>query len=259
VNGVDEPEQSRGRDDPVAVGDTWAPVRRPPPLARLVERGLAPIRPWIMWFGVGRLIGSAITIVLAVGVGWWLLRPAPLPTEAGVPYAAPLVASTTAGTGGSTTVIVAETTTTVAATTVVVHIAGAVLTPGVVELPVGSRVADGVAAAGGALVDADLAGVNLAALLLDGQQIYVPVVGEQPPLTVVVAGGSVTSVVVGPIDLNRASASELDQLPGVGPATAAAIVAHRDTNGPFSSVDDLEAVRGIGPAKVESLRPLVTT
>ena len=258
MNGVDETDEPRGRADPAAMGDMWAPARRPPALARAVERVFAPIRPWVVWFGVGRLIGSAVTIVVAIGIGWWLLRPAPLPTEASVPYAAPLVASTTAGTGGPTTLIDAGTSTTAEPTTVVVHIAGAVLTPGVVQLPVGSRVADGVAAAGGAAVDADLAGVNLAARLQDGQQIYVPRVGEQPPAGVV-AGGAVTSVAVGPIDLNRASVAELDQLPGVGPATAAAIVAHRDTNGPFSSVDDLEAVRGIGPAKVEALRPLVTT
>jgi len=258
VNGVEETEELRGRADASAVGDTWAPARRRPPLARAADRLLAPLRPWVVWFGAGRLIGGAATLVLAIGLGWWLLRPAPVPTEARLPYATPLVGSTTEVTGSATTVALGGTTT-VASTTVVVHMAGAVVAPGVVELPVGARVAEGVTAVGGALVDADLAAVNLAAVLQDGEQVYVPRVGEHPLPAAAVATGSVSSVPAGPVDVNRASASELDQLPGVGPATAAAIVAHRDANGPFGSVDDLEAVRGIGPTKVEALRGLVTT
>ena len=71
--------------------------------------------------------------------------------------------------------------------------------------------------------------------------------------------GDATSPPTGPVDLNRATAAELDALPGIGPATAQAIVDHREANGPFASVDDLEAVRGIGPAKLEAIRPLVVT
>jgi competence protein ComEA len=86
----------------------------------------------------------------------------------------------------------------------------------------------------------------------------VPVVGEAvpPPVGPPEAPGS--SVAPGPVDLNRATATELDALPGVGPATAQAIVSHRDANGPFASIDDLEQVRGIGPAKLDAIRPLVT-
>jgi len=119
-----------------------------------------------------------------------------------------------------------------------------------------------VALVGGAVPDADLAAVNLAAVLHDGEQVYVPTVGEARPPAAATGGAADDggpTVAPGPVDLNRATAVELDELPGVGPATAAAIVAHRDLNGPFASVDDLEAVRGIGPAKLEALRGLVTT
>ena len=263
MNGVDETEESRGRDEPDAVGDTWAPVRRRPPLARVVDRVLAPIRPWVVWFGLGRLLGSAATVVLAIGIGWWLLRPAPLPTEASVPYAAPLVASTTAvDRSHRRPDRRSAPRPRWRPTTVVVHIAGAVLTPGVVAA------AGGIAGRRRGRRRRGAAGRCRPGRRQPGRRCYRTAsrstcrvrassrrrwrVGVRP-------AGSVTSVAVGPIDLNRASAAELDQLPGVGPATAAAIVAHRDANGPFSSVDDLEAVRGIGPAKVEALRPLVTT
>jgi competence protein ComEA len=146
-----------------------------------------------------------------------------------------------------------------AATEVVVHVAGAVASPGVQRLPIGSRVIDAVDAAGGALPDADLPRVNLAALLVDGQQVYVPKPGEQPPP----AAGAGPSAVGGDapgslVNLNTATPEQLDTLPGVGPSTAAAIIAHRDQNGPFTSVDQLLDVRGIGEAKLEQLRDLVT-
>ena len=154
------------------------------------------------------------------------------------------------------------------AAALVVHAAGAVATPGVHRVPDGARVADVLDAAGGATADADLDRVNLAAPVADGQRLYVPRLGETAVPTPIGpsegavgaggGGGDGTSAAAGPIDLNRATETELDVLPGVGPATAAAIVAHRGTNGPFSRVDDLLEVRGIGPAKLEALRDLVT-
>ena len=144
------------------------------------------------------------------------------------------------------------------------HVAGAVATPGVRRLPAGARVIDGVDAAGGALPDADLARVNLAAPLVDGQQVYVPRQGEVPPVPLPgtgAAGGAGDdpgATGAGPVDVNRATADQLDELPGVGPATAEAIIAHREEHGPFASVDDLLDVRGIGEAKLEQLRELVT-
>jgi competence protein ComEA len=158
---------------------------------------------------------------------------------------------------------------------VVVHVAGAVGAPGVQRLPGGSRVVDAVEAAGGANPDADLGRINLAVPVQDGQQVYVPRVGEVPPTPVGGAGGPSVgsggssgssgssggapgSAAAGqPVNVNTASADELDTLPGVGPATAEAIISHREQNGPFTSVDQLLDVRGIGDAKLEQLRDLV--
>lgn len=142
----------------------------------------------------------------------------------------------------------------------VVHVVGAVREPGVRELPGGARILDAVSAAGGPTEDADLARLNLAAPVADGAQIRVPVLGEEPtgPLIVEPVPAE-TAVGAGePVDLNAASAAQLESLPGVGPATAAAVIAWRDANGPFTSVEQLLEVRGIGPAKFEALRPLVT-
>lgn len=159
-----------------------------------------------------------------------------------------------------------------AAVVVVVHVAGAVRDPGVVELPVGSRVQAALDATGGAATDADLDTLNLAALLVDGQQVYVPRVGEDPgggaPGSG--AGGSATPAAPDPggaaggapggvlVDLNTADSTTLQTLPGVGPAIAQRIIDHRDQNGPFASVEALDAVSGIGPASMARLRDLVT-
>jgi competence protein ComEA len=146
---------------------------------------------------------------------------------------------------------------------VVVHVVGAVATPGVQRLPAGTRVVDAVEAAGGASPEADLARINLAAVLVDGQQIYVARVGEAPPVPLAGSAPSgreadAASGALGLVDLNTATADELDELPGVGPTTAQAIISHREQNGPFTSVDELLDVRGIGDAKLEQLRDLVT-
>ena len=152
---------------------------------------------------------------------------------------------------------------------VFVHVAGAVSSPGVVELPSGSRVVDAVRAAGGLRPDADPDRVNLAAELVDGQRIVIPALGQEVPAEVVPTGsspagggpsssGGGTGGASGPVDLNTATAEQLDSLPGVGPATAAAILSHREQHGPFRSVEDLIEVRGIGEAKLDGLRDLVT-
>jgi len=140
---------------------------------------------------------------------------------------------------------------------VVVQAAGAVQHPGLYRLPPASRVDDLVTAAGGLAADADPDRLNLAALLSDGQKIYVPRVGEPLPsegATSVPGDGSTTSQ---PLDLNQATLPQLDALPGIGPATAQAILDYRAQHGRFRSVDDLLNVRGIGDAKLEQLRPLV--
>jgi competence protein ComEA len=138
---------------------------------------------------------------------------------------------------------------------VVAQAAGAVTQPGLYRLPPGSRVDDLVRAAGGLAPDADADRVNLAALVTDGEKVYVPRVGEALPADA--SSGGAPSSDSQPIDLNTASIAQLDTLPGVGPATAQAIVDYRSEHGRFSSVDDLLNVRGIGPAKLEELRSLV--
>nr|WP_246314516.1 ComEA family DNA-binding protein [Kineococcus aurantiacus] len=138
---------------------------------------------------------------------------------------------------------------------VVVHVAGRVASAGVVTLAAGSRVADALTAAGGPAPGADLDAVNLAQVLLDGQQVLVPEPGQAVAPQPVPGAGA--GAAVGPVDLNTASAADLDALPGVGEVLAGRIVAWREENGPFTSVDDLGEVQGIGPKVLEDLRDRV--
>jgi competence protein ComEA len=136
----------------------------------------------------------------------------------------------------------------------VVDVAGAVRHPGLYRLPSGSRIADAVARAGGMSRRAAAALVNLAAPLADGEQVLVPssVAGAAGAAA---AGGAASPSA--PVDLNSATAEQLDALPGIGPVTAQKIVNYRTQHGPFTSVDDLDAIPGIGPARIENLRGLV--
>ena len=136
---------------------------------------------------------------------------------------------------------------------VVVAVVGEVANPGLMTLNEGSRIADALQIAQ-PLPHADLLAHNQAQLLVDGQQIHVQAIGATPP-----AGGATGAAPAesGTVSLNSASASELTALPGVGEATAAAIVAHREANGPFTAVEQLTDVRGIGPAKFEAMRDMV--
>jgi competence protein ComEA len=159
---------------------------------------------------------------------------------------------------------IATTSTTAAPPDVVVQAAGAVVRPGVYHVASNARVQDVVTAAGGPTADADLQAVALAARVTDGGRVYVPRQGEAlPPGATppgMAAGGRVPVTAPtpsAPLDLNEATVDELDALPGVGPATAKAIVDYRTDHGPFSSVDDLLDVRGIGPAKLDAFRNLV--
>ena len=134
---------------------------------------------------------------------------------------------------------------------IVVHVVGEVATPGVVRLPAGSRVTDALDAAGGATAAADLAALNLARTLADGEQVRVPAPGD--PAAAPAAPGTPTV-----LDLNAASATELDALPGIGPVLAERIVTWRAANGRFTRVAELTEVSGIGPALFADLEPLVT-
>jgi competence protein ComEA len=151
----------------------------------------------------------------------------------------------------------------------VVHVVGRVRHPGVVRLPEGARVEQAVAAAGGARRDADLARVNLARPLVDGEQVVVPRPGDPveaaigpapapvggPPRGVSPAGGGLGPAQL--VDLNTATLAELDTLPGVGPVLAQRILDWRAQNGRFTAVDELGEVSGIGDAVLARVRPLV--
>jgi len=141
---------------------------------------------------------------------------------------------------------------------VVVDVVGAVRQPGLYRLEQGARIADAVARAGGATRKADLAQVNLAAPLADGEQVVVPkrgLPGSAPPT----GGGSggAGGTPTAPVQLSTATLEQLDTLPGVGPATAQKILDYRTKHGAFSSVDELDAVPGIGPKRLDELRDLV--
>jgi competence protein ComEA len=147
--------------------------------------------------------------------------------------------------------VVEASATSTAAPLVYVDVAGAVVRPGVVRLSFGTRVGDAIAAAGGVTPDADLGVLNRAALLRDGARVYVPRIGEMPP------AGSIGSETETKIDVNHASAAELESLPGIGPATATRIIRSRDTR-PFAKLEELQT-RGLVTARVlADIRDLLT-
>lgn len=133
------------------------------------------------------------------------------------------------------------------ASTVFVHVTGAVKTPGVYEIPIDARVFDAVAAAGGLTSEADGTSVNLARVVQDGEQIFV---GDE--------GDGVSPATGGKVNINRATASDFDTLPRIGPTLAERIVAYRDDNGPFASIDALGNVPGIGDATLAGFRDQLT-
>ena len=173
------------------------------------------------WAGAGGLV--AVVLVAALWFGNSSPTPAPLVVESG-----------TGAIDG----------------TITVHVAGEVVSPGLVSVVVDGRVADAVAAAGGATRRADLSQLNLAAPLSDGEQIIVP--GSS-------GAGSADAAVAsdGKVRVNRASPGELEQLPGVGPVLAGRIASFRDENGPFATVEDLLDVPGIGEGKLAAMRDFV--
>ena len=210
-----------------------------------------------------RLGVSPVTVVLgALGVvaaavgGWWALRapsgPDPaeiLPMAGSVEIPAPVPPPVTDP------------------GLIVVDVVGAVARPGLHELPAESRVADAVEAAGGLTAEADRVRLNLAEPLSDGLRLWVPAMGEAAgpevvPLTAGTSNGGRAGAgggrAGGPLNVNSADAVALEELPGIGPALAAAIVEHRRRHGPFATVDKLVEVSGIGPAKLEQIRPLAT-
>ena len=225
----------------------------------------------LKWFGVSRMIGTVLSVAFVGVAGWWLVQVPPPPPEANLSFASTTVAA-------SPTIGVSASSINTTPQIITVHVAGAVKNPGVYRLKYGSRINDGIVAAGGATSAANLDVINLATVLNEGEQIYVPKRGEKPHVItnrpqvggaggvagaggaggaggVAGAGGGANSAVPQLININLASVVELEQLPGVGPATAKAIVAYREKNGAFLKVEDLLKVRGIGPAKLSEILP----
>ena len=208
----------------------------------------------VKWFGLSRLIGSVVSLLFVALAGWWLLRIPPPPPEASLTFAGTTVAARA---------VTDLTPISVSSMSITVHVAGAVNNPGVYKLRSGARFNDGVIAAGGATDQADLNSVNLAMLLNDGEQIYILKRNEKPHTITAqrspssATGGSAGSgnSKVAIININTASLAELEQLPGVGPSTAKAIIDYREKNGAFVTVQDLINVRGIGPAKLDEILP----
>ncbi|MBC7255890.1 MAG: helix-hairpin-helix domain-containing protein [Chloroflexi bacterium] len=143
---------------------------------------------------------------------------------------------------------------------IVVHVVGAVNRPGVYTLAAQSRVVDAVNAAGGLAPGADTERINLADFLRDGQQIYVPFAGTQPPPspTPLSAPRDGAAGSIRPVNINTASAAELEALPGIGPTYASRIIAYRQAHGPFKTTEEIMQVQGIGPACYEKIAPYIT-
>lgn len=153
--------------------------------------------------------------------------------------------------------------------TIIVHITGEVKEPGIIELPSEARIADAIEAAGGVTENADLDEVNLAFVLSDGQKIYIPnknekeISGEK----VYITAGSGNNVIVEDkvergkkkkVNINEAKQEDFEQLPGIGPSIAKKIIEYREKNGKFTSIDELQEVKGIGEAKFENIKEYVT-
>jgi competence protein ComEA len=195
------------------------------------------------WWRSPRLVAAAACFLLGTAVLAAGLVPRLAPPAATVGAADPLAGldglDETAGPAGRDDV----------AAELVVYVSGAVVAPDVYRLPAGARVKDAVVAAGGLRADAAGEGVNLAEPLSDAQHVHIPALGA--PVEVPGQAGDA------PIDLNRASATDLEELPGVGKVLAERIVARRDEHGPFASVDELRDVTGVGAKLFEQIAPLV--
>lgn len=237
--------------------------------------GVADVR--LRWrLGIRAAVLLGVVSLLAGGWFWWRVAtagPEVMPLSAVTSDAAETAPSDPPGAGGDGSAAASAGEGGDSAGTVVVHVAGAVKKAGIVELPRNSRVHQAIAAAGGATPAADLNRLNLASVLEDGQKIYVPSRGEAahpeaaadalPPGRA--GAGSASSgetggggVSGGKVNLNTAGAEELAELPKVGPVLAQRIVGWRKEHGPFKTVEELDAVDGVGPKMLETLLPLVT-
>ncbi len=205
-----------------------------------------PIRERLAALSRAELVGLVLLMaVLLGGTGLWYVRSLPKPVQV---RADPRIAAVPAPGPGATSP---------SPTILLVDVAGWVRHPGVYEFPNGARIVDAIEAAGGARPGAALEALNLAAPLVDGTQVLVTKAGQAPAVAPA-PDGSAPGAVSGLLNVNTASAAELEALPGIGEVIAQRIVDHRTANGPFSSVDELLEVSGIGDAILGSIRELVT-
>ncbi|MEZ0367145.1 ComEA family DNA-binding protein [Mycobacterium sp. pUA109] len=253
----DEPDEPDEDEDPNAVLPRWLPDGAPDNAGWLAKLRADPGRAGAVTLAVIAGVAVLITIFTLVRD-----RPAPVSSAKLPPVEMVSSASRTPSAGPAP-----------APQRPVVSVVGLVHTPGLVTLAPGARIADALQAAGGAVAGADTIGLNMARPVTDGEQIVVglaPRSGQPTALGSSVSSGTTDSPTAPHpsagstagkpgelIDLNAATAQQLDTLPGVGPVTAAAIVAWRDAHGKFTSVDQLGEVDGIGPARLEKLRALV--
>jgi competence protein ComEA len=149
---------------------------------------------------------------------------------------------------------------TATASPIQVYVSGAVIKPDVYVLPPEAIVRDAINSAGGASSEADLNGINLAAGLRDGDRVHVPKIGEQiaAPTAGSSSGEASAPAISGPININMATAAELETLPEIGPALAQRIVDYRDAHGAFATIEAIQNVSGIGPATFEAIKDLIT-
>ncbi|PPF44271.1 competence protein ComEA [Pseudoclavibacter sp. AY1F1] len=204
-------------------------------------------------------VGAAVVLVLAVLAGAIAIAAfRPTPSLGAIGDASP----TSSIELGSTNAPAAEAGATPSGEMLLVHVVGAVANPGVYEVSPGARVVDGIAAAGGLAGDADPSLLNMARTLVDGEQLRVPRIGEAPAAPVATGGappvGGGASAASGLVNLNTATAAELEELPRIGPAMSSRIIDYREQNGGFASVEDLKEVAGVGDATYEGLVDLVT-
>jgi len=201
---------------------------------------------------------AVLAVVVAVGVSftaWWVVRDQAEPVSPVGPHqpasAEPLVAATSAAEAGAASLEDAEDGT----GTVTVDVTGKVRRPGIVVLDTGARVVDALEAAGGQRAGVDLSSINLARVLVDGEQI---VVGAPRPAAPAPTGSTAPGAPPALVNINTATQAELESLPDIGPVTAMAILAWRDEHGGFTSVDELLEVDGIGDVTLDKLTPYVT-
>ena len=236
------------------------------------------LRQAISWYGPARAFATAGSVVVVCVGAWWLLRaPAP-PLENSLPRVGQSsIASSSMASSSLATISEGV----FLAGPVTVHVVGAVRKAGVYTLQPGARVVDAVTAAGGVVANADTAAINMALAVHDAEQIYIPLRGERSPRTTVsvtrrrpassgspsttrapqtsttVSSPEVAQTATGIVNINTATASQLEELPSVGPSTAKAIVSYRTKNGPFGKAEDLMKVPGIGEGKLAAMKPFI--